>query len=189
MKKLLTAAALTLALSPLSNAATVADVEIPDALEASTGSELMLNGAGVRSKWFIDVYIGGLYLPEAKQSANEIVKADEPMAIKLHMISSMVTSEKMVNATMEGFQNATNGDTSPIKTEIDQFMGAFEEEILENDVFDLVYVPGKGVEVYKNEELLDTVGGGMAFKEALFGIWLSDNPAQESLKKAMLGES
>jgi len=27
----------------------------------------------------------------------------------------------------------------------------------------------------------------MAFKQALFGIWISDKPVQKSLKKAMLG--
>ncbi len=188
MKQLLTVFVLSLALSPLANAATVADVDIPDTLDSS-GSELMLNGAGVRSKWFIDVYVGGLYLAEASQNAAEIVNADQPMAIKLHMVSGLVTSEKMQTTTKEGFVNATGGNTAPIQAQIDQFMSAFDEEIMENDVFDLVYVPGKGVDVYKNEELLDTVSGGVDFKQALFGIWLSDKPAQESLKKAMLGES
>ncbi|WP_020408258.1 chalcone isomerase family protein [Hahella ganghwensis] len=188
MKKLLTTLVLSLALSPLANAATVADIEIPDTLEAS-GSDLKLNGAGVRSKWFIDVYVGGLYLPEASQDAGQIVDSDQPMAIKLHMVSGLVTSEKMQKTTMEGFENATGGNMAPIQSQVDQFMSAFDEEILENDVFDLVYVPGKGVEIYKNEELVDTVSSGIDFKQALFGIWLSDTPAQESLKKAMLGDS
>jgi len=29
---------------------------------------------------------------------------------------------------------------------------------------------------------------GLAFKQALFGIWLSDDPVQDSLKEAMLGD-
>jgi hypothetical protein len=49
-------------------------------------------------------------------------------------------------------------------------------------------VPGKGVEVYINGEYA-SVTEGLAFKKALFGIYLSDKPAQKSLKKAMLGES
>ena len=42
------------------------------------------------------------------------------------------------------------------------------------------------VDVLRNSELLDTIAG-LEFKKAFFGIWLSDNPVQKSLKKAMLG--
>jgi hypothetical protein len=63
----------------------------------------------------------------------------------------------------------------------------FKKEIKEDDSYDLIYVPGKGVEVYINGEYT-SVTEGLAFKKALFGIWLSEKPAQKSLKKAMLGE-
>jgi hypothetical protein len=168
-------------------AATVAGVEIPDSLNAS-GKDLSLNGAGIRTKWMMDIYVGGLYLAEASQDGAAVVKADAPMAIKLHIVSGMLTSEKMKTATSEGFVNSTGGNTAPVQASIDKFMALFNEEIAENDVFDLVYEPGKGVAVYKNEELVDTIDGGMAFKEALFGIWLSDKPAQEDLKAKMLGK-
>jgi hypothetical protein len=70
---------------------------------------------------------------------------------------------------------------------VDQFMAVFQEEITEGDVFDLVYLPGEGVRVLKNGEHKDTVGD-LAFKKALFGIWLSDKPAQKDLKEKMLGQ-
>ena len=54
-------------------------------------------------------------------------------------------------------------------------------------MFELVYVPGDGVRVIKNGKLGDTIGD-RAFKEALFGIWLGDEPAQGSLKDDMLGD-
>lgn len=185
MKRAISALVLTLALSPLSYAKEVAGVNIQDSISAA-GTNLQLNGAGIRSKWFMDIYVGGLYLPQKGADAAAIINADEPQAIKLHMISGLVTSDKMKAATMEGFENATGGNLAPIKDEVDAFIDVFSEEIKENDVYDLVYVPGKGVEVFKNEELKDTIGS-LAFKKALFGIWLSDKPAQEKLKSEMLG--
>ena len=93
-------------------------------------------------------------------------------------------------ATMEGFDNATDGNMEPIKPQIDQFLKVFSDDINDGDVFDIVYEPQKGVEVFKNDKLAGTIqGGGMAFKKALFGIWLSDKPAQEDLKEEMLGKS
>ena len=93
----------------------------------------------------------------------------------------------MENATREGFENATKGNTEPIKSQIEEFISVFKEKIEENDIFDLIYLPRNGLEVYKNSELKYTIEG-LAFKQAVFGIWLSDKPAQKSLKEEMLGK-
>jgi len=190
MKKALTAsfASLILAgtLSAPVSALTVGDVDVPDTYSAM-GQELSLNGAGIRSKWFMDLYVGGLYVPQKADNGDAVINADEPQVITLHITSGMITSEKMTDATLEGFKASTNGDLSEVQSEIDQFMAVFQEEIKEGDVFDMVYLPGEGVRVLKNGEQKDTVGD-LAFKKALFGIWLSDKPAQEDLKEKMLGQ-
>ena len=188
MKQLLTAFVFTLLLAPLANAKKVSGVEIPEMFKTSSGTELMLNGAGVRSKFFMDLYVGTLYLTKTSDSGSEVIKSDEPMAIKLNIVSGMITSDKMIDAVDEGFENATNGNTAPIKAEMGQFLGAFKEEIKKGDIFDVVYIPGTGIELFKNGKQLDTVGGGMPFKEAVFGIWLSGKPAQKSLREEMLGD-
>jgi hypothetical protein len=172
-------------MSPASNAKEIEGINLPESLEVAK-SKLILNGAGVRSKFFIDLYVGGLYLQNKINNAEEIIAGDEPMAIRLHIISSMITSKKMENAYREGFENATEGDTEPIKSQIEKFISVFKEKIEENDIFDLIYLPGKGLEIYKNSEFKSKIEG-LAFKQALFGIWLSDKPAQKSLKKEMLG--
>ncbi|HLT13878.1 MAG TPA: chalcone isomerase family protein [Marinobacter sp.] len=191
MKKALTTgfASLLLAgvLSAPASALTVGSVDVPDTYSAM-GKELQLNGAGTRSKWFMDLYVGGLYVPEKVNNGEAVINADEHQAITLHITSGMITSERMTEATMDGFKAATGGDLSAIQSEVDQFMAVFQEEIKEGDVFDLVYIPGEGVRVLKNGEQRDTVGD-LEFKKALFGIWLSDQPAQKDLKEKMLGQN
>jgi hypothetical protein len=177
---------LTGALAAPAAALTVGDVDVPDTYSAM-GQELKLNGAGTRSKWFMDLYVGGLYVPENISDGQAIINADEPQAITLHITSDMITSERMTEATLDGFKAATGGDLSAIQSDVDQFMAVFQEEIKTGDVFDLVYLPEEGVRVLKNGEVRDTVGG-LDFKKALFGIWLSDQPAQEDLKAKMLGQ-
>jgi hypothetical protein len=168
------------------NAEEIGGINMPESLKTEQ-STLMLNGAGVREKFFLDLYVGGLYLKEKSADPGAIIAADEPMAIRLHIISSMITSKRMEKATREGFENATGGNIGPIKVQIEEFISVFKEEIREGDIYDLIYVPAKGVEVSKNNEPRSMIKG-LPFKKALFGIWLSDKPAQKSLKKAMLGE-
>ena len=177
---------LTAALSAPATALTVEGVDLPDTYSAMD-TELKLNGAGTRSKWFMDLYVGGLYVPETIDDGQAIINADEPQAITLHIISGMITSDKMKSATMEGFENSTDGDLSAIQDDVDTFLDVFSEEIEDGDVFDLVYLPGEGVRVLKNGEERATIGD-LEFKKALFGIWLSDEPAQEDLKEKMLGQ-
>ena len=164
----------------------IAKVDVPDTLKAGK-AELMLNGAGVRKKLFMNLYVGGLYLQKPSSDAAAIIKADEPMAIRLHIISGLITSAKMENATREGFTNATGGNTAPIQKQIEEFIAVFKAEIKKGDVCEMVYLPGQGTAVYKNGKPACTVAG-MDFKQALFGIWLCDKPAQKSLKKAMLAK-
>ncbi|MAG88356.1 chalcone isomerase family protein [Zunongwangia profunda] len=162
----------------------VGGVTLPKTVEFK-GETLQLNGAGVREKFWIDLYAGGLYLQQKSSDADQIMTADKPMAIKLHIVSKLITSKKMIDAVNEGFENSTKGNTAPLASEIKKFKGFFNDEIKKDDVFDLVYIPGTGVVSYKNGEEKGTIKG-LAFKEALFGIWLSKKPAEDDLKAAML---
>jgi hypothetical protein len=164
----------------------IAGINFPDVHEISQ-TELILNGVGLRTKFFLQLYAGGLYLEQKSSQPKQIILADSPMAIRLHIVSSMITSEKMEAATREGFEKATDNNISLITSQIEQFILVFKEKIQENDIYDLVYSPDKGVTVYKNDKIYSSIVG-LNFKQALFGIWLCDNPAQESLKTEMLGE-
>lgn len=165
------------------------EVEGVNVAESKTvdGTRLVLNGAGVRSKFFIDLYVAALYLPSKTSDEATILKADDTQAMVLHVISGRINSDNMTEATLEGFENSTGGNMAPIRQEVDELLTVFADEISEGDTFELVYVPGDGVRVIKNGEVGKTIGD-RAFKEALFGIWLGDEPAQGSLKDDMLGE-
>lgn len=148
---------------------------------------LVLNGQGSRDKFFIDLYVGGLYLQEKSSDFNMIINSNKIMNIRLHIVSSLITSKKMEDGTREGFTKSTSGNTEAIKEKIETFLAVFMEEIKENDVYDFLYIPSTGVQIYKNNELKKTIAG-LEFKKALYGIWLGKDPAQNSLKENMLGE-
>ncbi len=148
--------------------------------------KLILNGGGIREKYFMDMYVGGLYLQKKNTDAQKIIDANESMLIRLHIVSSLITSEKMRTAITEGFDKSTKGNTKPLKNQIDLFIASFKEEIVKGDVFELQYTVESGVSVYKNGKLKTSIAG-LDFKKALFGIWLCNNPADEDLKEGLLG--
>ncbi len=159
---------------------------MPDSLQAG-GQSLQLNGVGVRSKFVFELYVAGLYLTEKNSDADTIIQSDDSMAIRLHIISAKITSEKMTKATRKGFSKATGGKVESISEEIEIFLAAFSDKINVGDIFEFVNVSRQGVSVSKNGSEKAVISSA-AFKQALFGIWLSDKPVKAKLKAEMLGK-
>jgi len=174
-----------LAIAP-AQAKEISGVNLPDTITAEK-EQLVLNGAGLRKKFFVKAYAGGLYLKTKEDDAKKIVNADEPMAIRLHFIYDGVSCKQLVEGWNEGFANATMGNLVPIKKSVDTFNSFFTEDARKGDIYDIVYAPGEGVTVSMKGKLMGTITG-LDFKKALFAIWLGEKPVDNSLKQGMLGK-
>jgi len=169
---------IVLCIAPNAGAIVKYGVTLPDTVTVA-GEQLVLNGAGLREKKFliiaVDIYVAGLYLKSKTSDVQEILDADETLMLKIEIVSSHLTSKRFKNATLLGFEESTKGNTAPIQKEIDLFMQAFAGEFSKGDVFDIQYVKGKGVLVYKNGKTEpEVLVPGMSVKKALFGIWLGE---------------
>lgn len=146
---------------------------------------LQLNGAGVRTKTFVQIYESGLYLQTPTQNAQAVLDGDELMAIRVRITSGFVNRASLVASLQEGLAQSTNGKPETLARETEQLQQALRDEVKKNDVFDFVYVPNKGLHVLKNGKVQGLIPG-LAFKQALFGVWLSDSPVDKELRQAML---
>jgi len=160
-------------------------VEIPNSMEYQ-GVKLMLNGHGPRVQMFMKVYENSLYLEATNSNAEEIMNKDAAMAIRIDVTSSLVTVNAMKKALNEGLVKSTGNNIGPIMKEIDQLTSTFNSDVSTGDFYEFIYLPDAGTTVLKNSEYIDTIPG-IEFKKAFFGIWISNNPIQKNLKKAMLG--
>ena len=108
------------------------------------------------------------------------------MAIRIDVSSQMVTADAMKKALSEGLEKSTGNNTDSIMKEINQLSSSFDTAVSTGDYYEFIYLPEMGTHVLKNSELVELIKG-IDFKKAFFGIFLSDNPIQKNLKKAMLG--
>lgn len=184
--KLLAALCLSIA-SVQSQAIEIADTEItPQASIADLKKPLLLNGAGIRYKFFFKVYIGALYLAQKQSGPKAILESDGPNRVLMHFIYDEVSQEKLVNAWQEGFENNTEkAKMEGLKDRLAKF-NMFFTTVHAGDVVLLDYVPGKGTTVnVKGVE--KGVIKGADFNRALLAVWLGEEPVTEDLKEAMLG--
>ena len=164
---------------------TISASDVPQTIEFE-GSNLILNGQGTRVVFFMKVYEGSLYLENKNSDADEIMNSNAPMALRIDVTSEMVTADAMKKALSEGLEKSTNNNTSHILDEIEQLSSSFNSAVASGDFYEFIFVPEIGTHVLKNNELVELIPG-FDFKKAFFGIFLSNNPIQKNLKKAMLG--
>ncbi len=168
-------------------ASELAGITVEDQITSANNETLTLNGMGLREKFWLDIYVGSLYLAKKSNNVAEILSQPDALRIQLDFIYNKVTSEKLIEAWKEGFEkNQTPEKIKALQDKIDRFYGFFEEDALKKDRYVIDYVPGQGTSVMKNNVLLGNISGS-DFKNALLEIWLGNYPADKQLKKGMLG--
>jgi hypothetical protein len=176
-----------LLLSWNANALEVAGVKLADT--AQIGNEhLQLNGAGVRSKLFFKIYVGALYLPQKQTSAEAIIADEHAHRIALYMMREL-SSKKLFGAFSEAIEaNHTPAELAALELEIKQMAQLFDtmKEVKQGDIITLDYLPASGTQISVNGTVLGSIAGA-AFNRALLKIWLGSKPAQDDLKKELLG--
>ena len=162
----------------------VAGVNLPDSVTVE-GKELKLNGAGIRKKFIIKVYVGGLYLTAPAADVKAITASDQPWSVHMHFLRS-VDKEKIVGAYREGFEKNSKDKVAILNAGLDKAQSAFVD-MKEGSEMVVTYVPGKGTTLGIKGGAQKTVEG-KDFADGLLRNWLGSEPADENLKEAMLGK-
>ncbi len=186
MKRLfLSLVALLVLLPPIAEAREAAGVQVPDAVEVQ-GEKLALNGAGVRTRFFVKVYVGALYLKQRAGNAAVAIEQAPPKSVRLHFLYKEVSAEKLVEAWNDGFRANTAGDAlDRLDERIAQFNALFPA-VRKGDTIRLDLLADGTTRVAVNDQALGTIPGA-DFQQALLRIWLGEKPADSGLKRAMLG--
>ena len=171
------------------HAATVAGIQVPDTVRVTEGSpQLSLNGAGVRKKLFVKVYVGALYLEHRAGTVAEVLRQEGPKRVAMHVLYEEISGEKLTQGWEDGFSdNHSPEQMAELRERLDTFNGLFET-VRKGDLILLDFVPGEGTRVTIRGQKRGTVAG-KEFNDALLRVWLGERPADEGLKKSMLGQN
>ena len=177
-----------LALALPVHAVEIEGVKVDDAVHVAN-ADLKLNGAGVRYKLFFKVYVAGLYLPEHKAAVNDVLAITTPRRISLTMLRE-VSADTFGQSFMDGLANNTTvEERSHIINQMlsfGQMFGSYHS-LKPGDNVTVDWIPPVGTVVQLNGKKISDSLPDIAFYNALLKIWLGDQPADKSLKKALLG--
>lgn len=164
-------------------AGSLAGVTAPDTATVG-GQTLVLNGLGLREKFYFDIYVGALYLPAKTTSGTTAITQDVPKRIQMTFVYSAVTKAQLVEAYDEGL--AYDKNAAAVKDRFETLEG-YLTDVAAKDVITFDYVPGAGTTVTVKGVKKGTIAG-KDFMESLWAVYLGEHPPTAKLKSGMLGQ-
>jgi len=160
-----------------------------DATVRVAGTELLLNGTGLRAVAWLKGYAAALYLPARATTAAQVLAATGPKRLQLRMLQD-VPAEEFVKAIDKGFARNTPAAEQPALAERRL---AFDRQVMavvkvkKGDVVDLDFVPGSGLVFTLNGQPRgDTIPGADLYA-AVLRIFIGEKPVDGRLKSGLLG--
>ena len=185
MKRMILILSLLLVLPVGANAREVADMPLEQAVTVNNQA-LKLNGYGIRKKFFVKVYIGALYAGKRLATVKEVLNDRGDKLIRMKFLHSRVDKEKITAAFAEGFIN--NAPHVVSRGEGRRFLALFTDDFVRGDTVDLQLGADGTVTASLNGKVLGSVKSGRLVN-GILAIYFGERPADEGLKKGMLGGS
>lgn len=153
------------------------------------GQTLNLNGVGLRKRAIFKVYVAGLYVGQKSTNAAAIVNDKGARRVSLKMVRD-VEAQSFIDSFNEGLKNNTpEAQLNAMKPQVDALVSTLKAigEAKKGDAINFDYTPDGGTRITVNGQAKGSPIPGADFFSAVLRIWLGDKPADEALKKGMLG--
>ena len=175
-----------LCLSAQAMAVNVAGIRLEDNVQLGN-SVLQVNGFGVRTSYFVDIYIGTLYLTESNNSASAILADTGAKRMSIYMLRDVNESAFFDAAEKALKENCTSSELAALDARIKEFNEIFRnlENFAKGTVITFDYFPNEGTRFGINGLEIGRVAGA-EFNQALLKLWLGNAPVDEKMKKGLL---
>jgi hypothetical protein len=166
----------------------VAGVKVGDFAEVA-GTNLVLNGTGIRYKGPFKVYVAALYLNKKLATPEAIYATSGPKRVVLTMLRNIESGElgRLFMRSMQ--ENTPSNDLLKVVPALPRMGEIFAEQksLTLGDSITIDWVPGTGTVISAKGKVLGQPSKDPEFFNAMLAIWIGKNPADWMLKDAMLG--
>ena len=155
------------------------------------GSELLLNGTGVRAAGWFKGYAAGLYLLERVGSGEQALALRAPKRVQLRLLHHVPAAE-LAKAVHKGItRNSSEADRQALELPLARFEAQINAvgQVRKGDVVDLDQAVDGTLRFSVNGTLRGSIQPGTALFAALLQSFVGSQPYDERLKAGLLGRS
>lgn len=153
------------------------------------GADLVLNGVGVRRRFFLPVYVGALYVPQRSSDPETLLAQRGPRRMSMRFVRD-VEAELFMNSLDVGMRRHYSPQQLEVWREQWQTLAGVIANIVVARRADHVtwdYTPHAGARVMQNSVAITPTMSGEDFYNAVLRVWLGPHPADAELKRGLLG--
>ncbi|MFZ2736774.1 MAG: chalcone isomerase family protein [Burkholderiaceae bacterium] len=180
---------LALLLAAPTLAATLEGLRFEDRTQLA-GTELKLNGLGLRSVFFIKGYVIGMYLNGKASNLQEAGATAGPKRLHIRLLRD-VSAEDFKKSMVAGIQkNVSEDQMLALRDRIRMLEHAIDSigTAKVGDTLMLDYVPERGTTLSQNDVARGSAIQGVDFYNAILAIYLGENPVDRNVKKGLLSQ-
>jgi hypothetical protein len=153
------------------------------------GQTLVLNGVGLRKRAIFKVYAAGLYGPQKSNAPAAFILDKGARRVSLRMLRD-VDADSFVSSFNEGLKaNHSEAQLAAIAPQIETLTATLKSigEAKRGDAINFDFTPEAGTVITVNGQPRGTPMPGAEFYSAVLRIWLGEKPADDTLKRGLLG--
>jgi hypothetical protein len=179
------AALLSLSALTAADARECKGVDFPEHAQVK-GTELTLNGLGIRKATFlkVNVYVAALYVTRVSHDPQPLIDPGTPAELILQFVRNVGVGD-LRNGWKEGFEKVAKDQMATLAARVAMLNG-WMTDIKTGQRLTFVRLPGTGIQVSVNGAVKGTITGD-DFSRALVSIWLGPDPPNTQLKSGLLG--
>ena len=164
----------------------LAGIELPDSIQLNE-TPLYLNGAAIRSKFFIQTYVIALYAARPVTSAEDGISSDIERSLRMYITTPLATSKVVSENIQSGMKDSLGELYKKQYDLIEDLRRVIEQSGVQyKDNID-IYVTSDGeLKLYKNEAEIYHKKNGRLFAQSIYSMYLGSRPKDPQIKRALL---
>jgi hypothetical protein len=150
-------------------------------------TDLFLNGAAVRTKFFIQTYIISLYAAKSITDEQSAVESNTERSLRMQIITPLATSKAVSENIQNGMKDGLGSLYQQQKELVEDLRRVIENSGIQyKDIIDIYYTSKGELKLFKNESEIYHNKNGKLFAETILNMYVGKNPKDKKIKEALL---
>lgn len=164
----------------------LAGIELPKKINLND-VDLFLNGAAIRSKFFVQTYIISLYCAEKITDEKIAIESTVERSLRMQIITPLATSKAVSENIQNGMKDGLGSLYHQQKDLVNDLRKVIEKSGVQyKDIIDIYYTTKGELKLYTNGKEIYSNKDGKLFAETIFNMYVGQRPKDRKIKEALL---
>lgn len=164
----------------------IGGIELPEKINLNQ-VDLRLNGAAVRTKFFVQTYVIALYTAQSIRDEDTAIHSLIERSLRMQITTPLATPKAVSDNILSGMREGLGALYHQQRDLVEDLRRVIEASGVQyRDAIDIYYTADGALKLYKNGREIYSNPDGKRFAETIFGMYLGKRPKDAAIKRGLL---